>query len=1014
MIKRNPRHFRASSLHERCVPGVLTVLLFVACSAASRVSPAATCAVRASNIGTGTATVSNAASGAPISGALVVWTYAGHAMHTATDSLGRMQFQIQVQNLTNGDPVSLTVQDNGFRSVTAGATVCPGTNTAIRMQLSAVAKFGTVKGQVTDPATGRGIAGVTVAVLIGNFPQRGLLAMTGSNGRYSIPHVGFASGLILQATPSEPACVPPTRRTFSVSSATVTENFKLPLTTSIAYCPPAESGDLSGADRPAPAAAVARNPSDELSPSMTPALADSGITWQAATPNAIQVSAPLSIWNSGHINDILKIGANSALIASDTGGVWSLAWSSSSAAALPVSTKWGSVAIYSLAQGPDGPSHAYAGTVTNSRSPGSTGGVLWETDTSAVSPLLNWRQHTPGNGCGGVNHILVIPQFRRVVVACGNGVWWSPIPPAPAALGKYHWLRAVPGSGVNPALLQGGFARLVMGPGWGSAGAPPTEGTIAAVAWGGTAPNQLIYWGGWSGGQLILNAATVAPASGQSSTAYGRSTAASCPLDAHVMYAAADSSIPYNSPGYGDLAAMWKSSDGGKSWTMINIPPNGTPPSATGHQGWYNQAIAVSWDDCNTVALAWSYSAFVSFDGGSTYPMALNGASSGCSNGGCNLHDDYHAALFDPFDAQTLWLGSDGGLAAVSGVFNGGTPAYSSYYNRIVGDLQFYHASPSVLTSNLVAGPLQDNAVVYSLLPGSWTHLPGSSGDGAYTEFLGVGSGAGAAGQADTLIWNSPGNAWQQSPWSGGAFLGSSTVPVTDTKSPRDPAGIVGSANWNVRHPNYANVAGQLMYGVAGLNSTVYGAFGNSDGTDMHWEGIGVIGSTDSVYAVSSPDGDTVLVGTKLGNICLLTHPYTPTSVCVNYVIKEPSGTTAAPIYGLLEFASTVGLAATGASTSANAGYVLSLLGDTWQPVSGLPTNLPYYSVDGGTLGSVFVANSSQVFMTQDLGSTWLTASDGLPKVANGIELHYVLQPDGSQYMNLATYGWSMFRAQLP
>jgi len=54
------------------------------------------------------------------------------------------------------------------------------------------------------------------------------------------------------------------------------------------------------------------------------------------------------------------------------------------------------------------------------------------------------------------------------------------------------------------------------------------------------------------------------------------------------------------------------------------------------------------------------------------------------------------------------------------------------------------------------------------------------------------------------------------------------------------------------------------------------------------------------------------------------------------------------------------------------------------------------------------------VFMTQNLGSTWLTASDGLPKVANGIELHYALQPDGSQFMYLATYGWSMFRASLP
>ena len=1010
MMQRISRLLRASSLNEHPVHGLLVVVLFVAGAAAPQAGSAATCAVMANNVGTGTATVSNAVGGAPISGALVNWTYAGHAMHTATDALGRMKFQIQVQNQTNGDPVSLTAQDNGFGSVTKSATICPGTNTAIRLQLSAVAKFGTVTGLITDPATGRGIADVTVAVLIGNFPQRGLIATTGTNGRYSIPHVGFASGLTLQATLGEPSCVPPIRSALTVASATVTKNFKFPVTTAITYCPPAESGDLSGAR---PASKSQARTTDDASALATPALADSGISWQSATPNSILVNNSTNSWNSGHINDILKIGPSAALIASDTGGVWSLNWSSSSAAALPVSTKWGSVAIFSLAQGPDGANHVYAGTVTNDRSPGSAGGVLWETNTSAVSPLLNWRQHKPDASCGGVNHILVIPEFRRVVVACGNGVWWSHIPPAPAALGTYHWLRALPGTGiVNPALLQGGFARLVKGPGWGAAGAPPTEGTIAAVAWGGTAPNELIYWGGWSGGQLILNAATVAPASGQSSTVYGRSTAASCALDAHTMYAAADSSVPNGSPGFGDLAAMWKSTDGGHTWAMVNLPPNTAPPSATGHQGWYNQAIAVSPAACSTVAIAWSYSAFVSFDGGSTYPMALNGANSGCGTGGCNLHDDYHAALFDPFAPHTLWLGSDGGLAAVNNVFKGSTPSFSSYYNQHLLDLQFYHASPSLRTSNLVAGALQDNAVVYGLLPGSWTHLPGSSGDGAYTEFLGAGSGAGAAGQGDTLIWNSPGNAWQQSPWNGGAFLSPSGVPVTDTKSPRDPAGVVGGPNWNVRHPSYGNGAGQLMYAVAGLGSSVYGAFGNNDGTDMHWEGIGLIGNTDYVASVSSPDGNSVLVGTGLGNICQLTQPYTPTSSCANYVISEPSGAIAAPIHGVLEFANTVGLAATG--STAGGGYVLSLLGTTWQPVSGLPTNLPYNSVDGGSLSSVFVANTSQVFMTQNLGSTWLTASDGLPKVANGIELHYALQPDGSQFMYLATYGWSMFRASLP
>ena len=1012
MTKRESRHWNAAWLSGGSLPAMLAVLLFAACAAFPRVGTAAVCAVMPNNIGTGTVTVINAASSAPISGALVNWSHAGHPMRTATDSRGRMVFQVQVTNATNGDPVTLSIQDNGYSSATANATICPGTNTAARVRLSAVAKFGTVKGQVTDSVTGLGIAGVTIAVQIGEFPQRGLMATTGTNGRYSIPRVGFASGLTLQATLAEPSCVPPTRRTFAVSSATVTENFKLPVTTNISYCPPVESGDLSGAAAPAPPA-TAPDATAVDSPAVPLALADSGITWQAATANSILVNEPVNSWNAGHINDILKIGPSQALIASDTGGVWSLAWSSSSAAALPLSTKWGSVAMSSLAQGPDGVNHVYAGTVTNDRSPGSAGGVLWETNTAALSPLQNWKPHNVVGTCAQINHILVIAEFRRVVVACDSGVWWSPIPAAPAALGKYHWLRALPGSGVNPAPLQGGFARLVKGPGWQVTGGPPTEGTIAAVAWGGTAPGQFIYWGAWSGGQLLLNATVVDPGSGHTTAIYGRSTAAACPLNPSTMYAAADSSAPYGAPTYGDLAAVWKSTNGGKNWTMVNLPPNVSPPNSTGHQGWYNQAIAVSPINCNIVAIGWSYSSFVSFNGGATYPMALNGKTSGCGTGGCNLHDDYHALLFDPSVPQTLWIGSDGGLAAASGVVNGGSPTFTSYYNQHLRQLQFYHSSPSFLTSNLVAGPLQDNAVVYSLLPGSWTHLPGSSGDGAYSEFVGVGSGAGAAGQGDTLIWNSPGNAWQQSPWNGGAFLSPSTVPVADSNNIRDPAGVVGGPNWNVRQPSYANAAGQLMYGVSGLGASVYGLFANTDGTDLHLESIGSIGSTDGVASVSSANGSTVFVGTERGNICQLTAPYTPASSCVNFVINQPAGDTVARINGVLEFFSSVGLAATNSSNSSKGGYVLSLLGDSWQPTSGLPTNLPYNSVEGRDLGSVFVANTSQVFMTQDLGSTWLTASDGLPKVANGIELHYVRQPDGNQYVYLATYGWSMFRAPL-
>jgi hypothetical protein len=58
-----------------------------------------------------------------------------------------------------------------------------------------------------------------------------------------------------------------------------------------------------------------------------------------------------------------------------------------------------------------------------------------------------------------------------------------------------------------------------------------------------------------------------------------------------------------------DIAAVWKSTDGGQNWTTSNLPPRGAPPASTGHQGSYNQALAVSQDqqaNCSTFALGWS------------------------------------------------------------------------------------------------------------------------------------------------------------------------------------------------------------------------------------------------------------------------------------------------------------------------------------------------------------------------------------------------------------------------
>jgi hypothetical protein len=52
--------------------------------------------------------------------------------------------------------------------------------------------------------------------------------------------------------------------------------------------------------------------------------------------------------------------------------------------------------------------------------------------------------------------------------------------------------------------------------------------------------------------------------------------------------------------------------------------------------------------------------------------------------------------------------------------------------------------------------------------------------------------------------------------------------------------------------------------------------------------------------------------------------------------------------------------------------------------------------------------------VSRDLGATWATAVDGLPTLPLGQDLSFVTQPDGARYLYLATYGHSLWRAQLP
>lgn len=698
---------------------------------------------------------------------------------------------------------------------------------------------------------------------------------------------------------------------------------------------------------------------------------------------SIESNSNPDAWNTGDVNDILRLPPGSGLIvATNEGGVWSIA-ENPPKTAIPLSNTWPSITMTSLSLGPGGVADVYAGTWNNA--PSSEGGDLWETDTSQSFPLFNWLRVNPKPPCVSINKILVINEVRRIVLACDGGLWWSQIPPTPSVHGTYNWIEAVP-AGIGGNVFSG----LAKGTGWVVGGG--ATGTIIASRWGGSAPGQIIYTAKWSGAKLVLTASTVAsPANPQ----LGRTSVAACASNPQVLYAVAADGNDTN------LAGVWHSGNGGVSWNLVNSPPN------SGAQGGYNNAIAVA-PDCSAVAIGWQTGTDVSFNGGSSWNLLTD---AGQYN---NLHPDVHALVFDPADPKTLFMGSDGGVAAASGLMSGSTPAYASDWSRELLNLQFYEGAASSSANGLVAGATQDNGVLYTDLQASWQHATTCYCDGARTVFAtptAIGPGN------DLLIEESSGGSnffpYNVMESMGGVipFGAETAIPVV----PPTPPTLAGWMVAAVRTPGgFANAAGQVMIAVDAVGSNLYGLFSNDDGSGLHWEPLGQIGGGQNASAVAPTfNGNSVFVGTDTGNIYRLDAPFTGPAKLLT--INLPSGSSGSPVVNAFyAFFSTVAYATYNIGGS---GYVIFYDGVSWNSVGTaiLPHNLPFQTIMAKDVNTLYVASSTAVYDTHDAGGTWSNASVGLPvNITQFGDFHLVTEPSGKTYLYLATYGRSLWRTLVP
>jgi hypothetical protein len=794
---------------------------------------------------------------------------------------------------------------------------------------------------------------------------------------------------------------------------------------------------------------------------------DSTIAWSPANQWGIQVSPyqgegevtdPLGgPWLAGHVQCALVLEGAASLVLAGTngGGVWVIPQpvdeiQPGQLEATPLTDNWADTPfINSLCQGPDDAEHIYAAASglkrSSLRETSLVGGshTIYQWDEIALPPEL--AVTSGGNPPPSVTQVVVTRDApQRIVISTTIGVYWALVP-APG--GIYDWTLVTTMADGSP-FAGGSFSAVAVGVG---------DRIIVAGA-------STLFWGDWSAQGLTMNRAGVQfGAEIFFPIPMGWTSLASAPGEPTVQYAAVSA---VGNASYKDgppMLGLFKSTNNGQAWASLatEVTSLGTSlPQAAEYQGSYNNCVAVSPWDAGVVAVGWQRGHFLSTDGGATFEY-FNAA---------GLHVDVHGLYFDPWQKEGtdyLYVCSDGGIC----LNKDHGASFESRYNRNLADLQCYATYVTRdfygtidASSQYIAAGIQDNSNVYCLLPPWDTDDPQI--ENAYTfttPWVQIGGGDGGCVAVLPTAPSLYGGAEPGGPNIGGVTLCSNeaghagdamtvfptfppefngpnqTIPVLVWGIP-DAAGIGAPVLVRVPEPAYANADGQLMYAVCAPWGalSVCGLFANPDGTDLQWEEIGSVASSepsDSVGALAPlPDGTQILVATGKGTYGLITpQPGQVTPAAPVPFDAEPwQSLSPRPVITRIVFpAPDVAFAAYNWSTG---GIVLGCDGNGWQPAAGQPPVGQYhndgiyglavskgFAADGGLAGMLFASTNDGVYVSRDRAGTWLDCSTGLPacpqcadiQCADGPVETATGVPLGGSYLYVGTWGRSVWMASL-
>ncbi|HWO24254.1 MAG TPA: hypothetical protein VNO30_36170 [Kofleriaceae bacterium] len=631
------------------------------------------------------------------------------------------------------------------------------------------------------------------------------------------------------------------------------------------------------------------------------------------------------------------------------------------------------------------------------------GGTTWTALTESLGSLsCGWLEMDPNNPQTlylGLGDAFDGTGIGLVKSTDGGATWSSPV-----YLGASTQIRQVtvaPGnSSIVLAATDAGLYRST------NAGASFSQVSLAT----GQAGNPAIWtiaWTGGSGFALTLEAAPAATSGTTDGQAWysadngaswtratgftktsgiGRAALASAPSARGTLYAYA--AIPLSSSA-SDLADMFKSTNGGQTWTALavtakkytNAKTTGVSALLNG-QGWYNQVVIVHPTNPSVAFFGGALTLARTSDGGSTFYKMSDWLSAPY------VHADMHAAAFDA--AGALYIGSDGGTFKSTNS-TAASPTFSHLNNGLVTHL-FYSVGSSLANPNAVIGGLQDNGTRVRVgATGTFNQYIGGDGFGADIHPLNANTMLGSLYYARIQKSTDGGTTWT-SACSGITECNNSSTAPFNTK-------IV---------PWAGDASGNTVYTFS--NTKVYRST-NYAGT---WSAVGTAptdgAATLSIrnFGVAATDANRIGVVTSGGRI------FTSTNAGATWRLVLPPNNGLSLSYLWYD------------STNANIVYVASVAADStrnhlWRSTDG---GLTFAALDGGGFpfgvpvnairndptdpAHLFAGTHHGIYESSDGGLNWTRFGSGLPLVEVA---DFYIAPDSS-LMRIATFGRGIWQLQ--